>query len=258
MPTNALKPQATSRSTESRPFPVEIKGSVETYKNANVNRGRGRPAGSKNKAKSFMPKELAVELLGIMQESLPPEHYEYLRAVVRDGKAVSTEKEVDIMLLMLGRNLLPALLDEMKPKKRDLPPELLAELGEADAPSRVEFRKDVTERLKAWTSLANLKHNIDKSKNDDQSDASEKPIVKIFTRSGLGRDSIAVLIGQLPDSMGGNANGTGREIDQARTVSDQLPERPLLLSYSEQEPSGRTINIDSDRDDTLGVYEEEL
>jgi hypothetical protein len=56
-----------------------------------ASRGRGRPKGSTNKPKGLISKELASTILLEMKEMLPPEHFEYMRSVIRDGKAISVE-----------------------------------------------------------------------------------------------------------------------------------------------------------------------
>src|SRR3712207_1961105 len=100
----------------------------------------GRPKGSKNKPKGILPPEVANEMLLKMKSMLPEEHFEYMKSVIRDGKAVSLRHEVDALLLILSRNLLPALVSESGPLQDEAP----------------ELRRDVTERLKAITSLMNL------------------------------------------------------------------------------------------------------
>ena len=191
-----------------------------------VSRGKGgRPAGSKNKPKGLLPPELAEQILLTMQDQLPPEHFEYMRSVIRDGKAISTSKELDALILLLSRNLYPALIAETFKTVSD----------EEEDPDGTkvkvpEFRKDVTERLKVLNGLLNLRHQIDKRADDDNGE--QKPLLKIWADRGIsGR--LAVLIGDQPGGVAGDADRVGRGADPARTVSDQVPERPLEL------PSGK-------------------
>lgn len=219
-------------------------------------RKRGRPPGAKNKAKSILPAEIASEVLVAMKETLPPEQYEYVKGVIRDGKAISTEREVEIMMLMLARTLLPAMVAETRPPVNDLPPEIAAEIGAG--PAIPEFRKDVTERIKAFTALANLKLNIEKGRRSDEPDNSKKPILEIFARSGLDAGRIGILIGAIPDPVGAGYRAVGKQADSPRAISDQVPERPLLLPDSQQIEANGDVNGSSSRDDPFRLREEQL
>jgi hypothetical protein len=207
-------------------------------------RQRGRPKGSRNKSKALIPTELASQLLLEMKDVLPPDHYEYIRKVIREGAAVSVQREVQIMLLLLGRNLLPAILEETR-RKDD-------ETGEEDP----YFRKDVTERLKVWNSLASILHQLEK--NEPESDTREKPIAEIFARSGVDRQRIEVLVSHERSDMGRDPNGVRGAEAEAGTVSDQLPERPLDIQDSEQGATIRVLDDYRSRDDTRSVREAQL
>lgn len=179
----------------------------------------GRPKGSTNKPKSLVPKELANELLLLMKDQLPPEHFAYMKGVINEGKAISTKQELDTMLLLLGRNLYPFLIEETKPK-----------LDEDGNPVPPEFRKDVTERLKVWKSLLDTRAGIEK--NEKPEEEGETPVLKLWaSRSMEGR--VAVLVnGAAPDgpesvngghplpalppgSPAGDDDGAGRGTDEA-------------------------------------------
>jgi hypothetical protein len=129
-----------------------------------------------------------------MRDQLPKEHFEYVKGVVKDGKAVSTKNELQTLILLLSRNLWGALIDEMRPpaapENFDEAIDLVKETGELK-PKQV-FRKDVTERLKVLTSLLNLLHQIEK-KEDDEKDQGEDPLVKIWAARGM-EGRVAVLI----------------------------------------------------------------
>jgi hypothetical protein len=160
-------------------------------------RGRGRPVGSKTRAKSLVPAELAKEMLLQFKGVIPDEHYEYLRGVVQQGKAVSTERELDILILLLGRNLHPALIGETKGEDEV---QFDEETGEVTGTTKkVVFRKDVTERLKVLNSLLSLRHQVEKAK--EQKDDGEQPLLKIVaTRDLLDGGRLGVLIGGVQET----------------------------------------------------------
>jgi hypothetical protein len=173
-------------------------------------RGRGRPVGAKNKSKSLVPVELADELLIKMQGMLPPEHYEYLKAVVKRGDTVSTEKELDILILLLGRNLHPALIEETGNTTSDP--------DDPDAPGTTVFRRDVTERLKVLNSLLTLRHQVEKNKDDGKGGTA--PLLTIVAdRNLLDGGRMGILLGGVPGPMVGDSDGVGRPAIPPRAVS---------------------------------------
>lgn len=178
-------------------------------------RGRGRPAGSKNKSKSLVPTELAEQMLVQFQGTIPPEHFEYLKKVVKGGDVVSTEKELDILILLLGRNLHPALIAEMGGEE-----ELTTdpETGEITSQRKVVFRRDVTERLKVLNSLLSLRHQVEKGK-DDGKDGNAPLLTIVADRNILDGGRLGILVGGVPGPVVGDADGTGRQAIPARTVS---------------------------------------
>lgn len=202
-------------------------------------RARGRPKGSKNKPKSLLPKELASEILLKMKDTLPPDDFEYMTKVIKEGKAVAVKREVQIMFALLGRNLMPFLLQEWS--------------GDEEA----YLRKDVTERLKVWNSLASILHNIEKN-DEDQSNPRAQPILTVFERAGVDPSRLRILIGVESSGMGGNPDGNGRLQIDSGTLPDQLLERPLDIQDSEQVETVRVLAADFNRNDPLSVYEEEL
>ena len=224
--------------------PSEGQGRTEAIeqKATETKRARGRPKGAKNKPKSLLPKELASEILLKMKDTLPPDDYDYMAKVIREGKAIAVKREVQIMFALLGRNLLPFLLQESNSKSEDEPAYL---------------RKDVTERLKVWNSLANILHNIEKN-DEAESNPRAQPILTIFERAGVDPNRLRILIGVESSGMGGSPDGNGRREIESGTIPDQLPERPLDVPNSEQEPPIRVFAADFNRDDPLSVYEEEL
>lgn len=183
-------------------------------------RGRGRPPGAKNKSKSLVPTELASEMLLAFEGQIPAEHFSYLKSVVKGGGVVSTEKELDILIVLLGRNLHPALIGEMGGEEEVTVDE---ETGEISTTRKVVFRRDVTERLKVLNSLLSLRHQVEKAK-DDGKDGSAPLLTIVADRNLLDSGRLGVLVGRVSGPMVGDADGVGRPALPARTVSGALPQ----------------------------------
>lgn len=158
-------------------------------------RRRGRPVGSRNKSKSLVPTELAEQMLIRFEGQIPAEHFDYLRKVIKGGGAISTERELDILILLLGRNLHPALVEELKGESEvEIDPDTGEVMGMTN---KVVFRKDVTERLKVLNSLLGLRHQVEKSK--DGGISAEQPLLKIVAdRSLMSGGRLGILIGGVP------------------------------------------------------------
>lgn len=222
-----------------QPASVQAKG--ESNK---VRRGRGRPPGSKNKPKGLIPKELAGTILLEMKDTLPPEHFEYIRSVIRDGKSISVERELDTMILLLGRNLYPALIMEGKGESTESSGEDFFDDEDSEAaPPKQEpdlkmpvFRKDVTERLKVWSSLLAQKDKIERAKSDN---GKGNQILTIAAGRGIDPGRIRLLVGVESGSMAGNADEAGQPTDSAGTISGEVPERLELLPVGEQDEADR-------------------
>lgn len=191
-------------------------GAVSRTRNlSGEKRGRGRPAGSKNKSKSLVPTELANQMLLSFEGQIPPEHFEYLKRVVKGGDVVSTEKELDILIVLLGRNLHPALIGEMAGEEQVTVDE---ETGEISTERKVVFRRDVTERLKVLNSLLSLRHQVEKNKDDGKD--GEQPLLKIVAdRNLLEGGRLGILVGGVSGPVAGNTDGVGRSAIPPRTVS---------------------------------------
>lgn len=164
-------------------------GPVGRGKSAEVAEARkgGRPKGSKNRSKSLIPTELADKILVTMEGNLPSEHLDYMRDVVKRGGAVATKRELDILILLLNRNLWPALVSEPNTKNDDGEP---------------VFRKDVTERLKVLNSLLSLRNQIEKGEEKANDDGNQ-PLLQIFGSRDIA-SRIGVLI-QNPERNEGRA-----------------------------------------------------
>lgn len=210
----------------------------------------GRPKGSKNKPKGLIPTELANAMLLQMEGMLPPEHFEYVKSVVRDGKAISTKTEIDTLILVLSRNLLPALVMEQQVEAEEEDVDDFFDDG--DKPAKTEkklkmpvFRKDVTERLKVLQGLLSLRNQVEKRDSDSKDE--QKPILTVLARSGLDSERLRILVGVESGSVAGNDNGTGQQSDPPRTVSDQIPERSVILPSGEQGSTDRILDGDRGR-----------
>lgn len=203
-------------------------------------RGRGRPTGSKNKPKGLIPLPMAEDLIRSLQPMLPPGQLTYLRDVVKNGAAIDTKRELDTLILLLNRNIWPALIAEGLPQDADIEDETIEELegqphGGALKRQREQpvFRKDVTERLKVLNSLLSLRAQLDKREAEaDNND--EQPILRIFADRSIS-DRVGVLVGYQPGGVSGNPDGTEREPIRVGAVPNPAPERPLALPSGEQE-----------------------
>ena len=243
MPESANQQNAPHRSTEGV---VEGRPTLPSrHTDSGARRARGRPPGSKNKAKGLLPKELASSILLGMKDMLPPDHYEYMRSVIREGKAISVERELDTMILLLGRNLYPALVLEGKGEEPQSSGENFfdddGEEQEQQQPTKSGltmpvFRKDVTERLKVWSALLAQKEKIERANKDE---GSGRQILTIAAGRGIDPERIRLLVGVESGAMVGNSDQAEQPANKARTVSSEIPERPELLPPSEQDEADR-------------------
>lgn len=204
---------------------------------------RGRPIGSKNRAKTGLGRELATKLMDHMQNQLSPEQFEYLKGVVRDGKPMETKQEIDTLITLLTRNLYPAIIQEMMPEDE-------GGLGGM-------YRKDVTDRLKLVRELLTLRHAHDKTESQDDGNSNET-ILTITAKRSLDLGRLGILVGTRTDSVGGSDNGTGRSADNIRALPDTLSERQEPVSASEQGSPDRVLDSVEYRDITRGDDEAEV
>lgn len=217
---------------------------------------RGRPPGSPNRPKSLLPANVADQILLQMKDMLPREHFDYMKGVIKDGKAISTKTELDALILLLSRNLYPALvMEQVTVEEGDKGDDFFKE-DEDDGRSTAEqvvdkklkmpvFRKDVTERLKVLQGLLSLRNQVEKRDADDATDGKEQ-VLRIVAGRGIDTDRLRVLVGIESGSVAGNSDGVGRP-DQARTVSDQVPERQELLPSSVEGEADWVLDGDSGR-----------
>ena len=208
----------------------------------------GRPKGAKNKPKGLVPTELANEMLIQMKSMLPPEQWEYMRSVIRDGKAISTKTELDTLILLLSRNLYPALvMEQMTATEEESVDDFF---DDEDEPAKAKepkikmpvFRKDVTERLKVLQGLLSLRNQVEK--RDSDATVEDNPILKILAGRGIDPGRLRVLVGVESGTLVGDVDGTGQQANQVGAVPDQIPERSVVLPAGEQEPSDRVLDGD--------------
>jgi hypothetical protein len=211
-------------------------------------RGPGRPKGSVNKPKSLIPAEIADEMLLKMRGMLPPEHFEYMKSVIRDGKAISTKNELDVLVLLLARNLYPALIMEQFTTEESNDVDDFFNDGGAEPKNEEKklkmpvFRKDVTERLKVLQGLLSLRNQVEK--RDSDSTDEDKPLLKIVGGRGFDASRVRLLVGLERTALAGNPDGTGFETYDLGALPDQVSERSIVLSPSEQVPADRVLDGD--------------
>ncbi len=210
-------------------------------------RGRGRPKGSPNKPKGLMPKEVMDDLIPQLREMLPPEKFEYLKGVIKEGKPVSTRAEMEILILLVSRNLYPALLLESSTSEKTVKP--VNEFFEDDATEAAEeaiaepkeksiyFRKDVTERLKVLQGLLTSYEKIERA--DEDKDSGSDTILKLTIKRGFDTDRILKLVGGGTGPVVGDADGVEGQPYDAGNLSDQVVEGSFLLPGGEQSEADR-------------------
>src|SRR5918993_1008065 len=93
------------REVADRPTERMNRDIASTYKAGETKRQRGRPKGAKNKPKSLIPKEMADAILLKMQPLLTEKQFAYYSGVIRDGKSIALEEELDILILLLTRQV---------------------------------------------------------------------------------------------------------------------------------------------------------
>lgn len=242
MPESRNEQLAPHRSTEGQVAGRPALPSQHT--DSGARRARGRPKGSKNKNKGLIPKEVATQILLEMKDTLPPEHFDYMRKVIREGGKLDVERELDVMILLLGRNLYPALVLEGKGQTPESSGEDFFddEDSEEAVPKKETglkmpvFRKDVTERLKVWSALLAQKEKIERAKSNE---GSGRQILTIAAGRDIDPGRIRLLVGVESSPLVGNTNETKQLTDQAGTVSGEILERPELLPAGEQDETDR-------------------
>lgn len=225
--TDVPKQTTDAPQAERRPTEGSREGAVARGKGPETAaRRRGRPAGSKNKPKSLIPAEIAHQLLDLMKERLPGEHYEYMKGVIVKGEAISTEREVDMLITLVRGSLMPYLAMEALPVPI-LDDEGEPVLDEESGEPRMHFpgiNRDVTDRLKLLNSLIGLKDTIEKRKADPDDDK-EHVLLKVVASKQLDAGRLALLAGFQPGGLAGDADGTRRLDAGPRTVSGEVAER---------------------------------
>jgi len=237
---------AVSRETEGH-RPDE--GEMRHWKSTQTVKSRGRPAGSKNKSKSIVPAEVANEILDKLKPVLPEEHYDYMRGVISRGKKIDIERELDVIILLLNRQLIPALIAESEGKAEDADPEISS--GSIKMPA---FSKAVSERLKVVQSFMDMKLRMERHK-DESKQEKQQPILTIFAQRGIDIQRLGVIASSVPGDMGGGADDIVGPADRARTVSDTIPERQLVESSGSESSTDWILDGVVNRDDSRSLHE---
>lgn len=238
------------RSTEGR-----NRDAASVIKATETKRQRGRPKGSKNKVRSLIPKEMQEAMLAKLLPAVVdnPEHARYLKGVISEGKPIEVVRELDTLILLLSRQMVPALLAETEGEQ--LPEGI--EDPEPDNPIKMpELRKDVTERLKVLLSMIEVKMRHERA-NDDTSN-NTNPVAAIFLNRGLAGDRLRIAFEHQSGDLGRSVDDTEWEADSTREVPMAVSERPLSLPGRGEGSPDRVVNHNLDRDGSSGVYEVEI
>lgn len=226
---------------------------ASTYKAAETKRQRGRPKGARNKAKSLIPTEMANAILLKMQPLLTEAQFEYYKGVIRDGKSIALEQELDILILLLTRQVVPALIVETEGEQ-------LPEGIEDPNPSAIkmpELKKEVAERLKVLQGFMDMKFKNERAR-DEGADQNKKPIIEIFARRGLAGDRLRIAFEHQSGGVGGSADESEPDADVIGEIPVALSERPISLPGLGEGSADRDVNNDFDRDGTRSVHEVEI
>lgn len=258
MPSRNIQ-NAAVRSTEGQVAGRKLSPAQATRGESNqAPRRRGRPVGSQNKPKGLLPKELASAVLLEMKGSLPEEHFEYMKGVIKEGKSISTKTELDTLILLLSRNLIPALVLEGKVDTEEErksgseffdddddgdPTESQAEKAVNKALKMPLFRKDVTERLKVVQGLLSLRNQVEK--REAESGNKNEPVIRIVAGRGIDAERLRILVGVERTPVDRNPDGNGQSADEAGTISGTVLERSELLPTGEQGSPDRVLDGDS-------------
>lgn len=205
-------------------------GEMRIHKSSETARSRGRPTGSKNKSKSIVPKEVANEILDKLKPVLPQEHYDYMRGVIAQGKKVNIERELDVIIMLLNRQLIPAIIVETDGEAMDIDPEIAEELKLNQSSSTLKmpaFSKSVSERLKVVQSFMDMKLRLERQKDENKQER-EQPILTVFAKRGLDIDRLGIIASAVPSGVGGGADNVKWTTDTARAVSDTVPQRQVI------------------------------
>jgi hypothetical protein len=255
MPEGKLTPNQRLTQTPSRDTEGRHHTPKHDYKAAETQgqRSRGRPKGSRNQPKALIPKEHANEILGLMKDMLPPEHFAEMRDAIRKGKNISTIHEAKILMKLMGPPVWMRLAREGTTPEEvvaDMDDDLVQEIGASPKPKVQPFDKDLTERIKVLMGLIQL---VDRMEKDDEgTNNSAQPIIEIFAGRGISGARFTDLTGRQRSLVGGNTDGTGGETITIRALPDTIPQRSIDVQDSEQVETVGIFNDDIVGDDTRG------
>jgi len=225
-----------------------------SVKSTETRRARGRPKGSKTIARGILQKHVAEDLLLTIRPLLPQAEYDEIRLAIKNGKTISTLREVKIMMALMAPPIWKRLVEEARPNQT-VDPELGEEIGLE--PQQAEMARDLNERVKVWKDLAVLASNLEKTL-DEGTDTKPEPLWEIFKRKGLDAERFTITGSIGPGIMGRDSGGPGGSSDTIRTVSDQLPEGPIDTEDSEEIETVGVLDTDRHRDDARSDNEAQL
>jgi hypothetical protein len=185
-------------------------------------RGRGRPPGARNKLKTITPSKLK-EFQERLGEYIPPEDLGYFIEVLKGERKSELFRDLDILLAMEFKALLPQLAAEIDTR---------------------ELSREATQRSSTIKELLALKLQLEKAGRADEGPDATSLIQRIISdRSSSGDEGrLAALLGirvipsdpQPPGLLSGILHNNQGEADSSGTISDQLPERLVDVAVGGQ------------------------
>lgn len=245
----ATRNLAVSRTTEGH-RPDE--GAMRHYKSSQTVKSRGRPLGSKNKDKGIVPREVANEILEKLKPVLPEEHYDYMRGVISKGKKIDIERELDVIIMLLNRQLIPAIIAEAEGGDEHVGPGIGGNVIRMP-----EFNKAVSERLKVVQSFMEMKLRLERHKDESKQDK-DQPILTVFARRGIDINRLGIIASAVPGSMGGSTDHPERRGDGPRAVSDTVSQRQLDEQSSSESATDWIFDGVVNRDDSRSLHAVQL
>lgn len=163
----------------------------------------GRPRGRRNLKPSMQ------KFLDSVEGVVGPEDREYLTKVLGGTEKPILERDIDIFLSVQLKALLPVLAQEVEEGR---------------------LSKEASQRSSVVKELLTLRFQMEKAKGNDEQQNPTTYIQQIFISRGIDPGRLALLAGDKPVSVSGNADAYEAEADEAGNISGQFPQRPLALS----------------------------
>lgn len=193
-------------------------------------RTRGRPLGAKNKPKGTALAIVLNDLRSKIGSVVTPEDMDYLVKTLEGSEKSELPKDMDIVLGMALKALLPILADEIK-------------IG--------ALTREGTQRLATVKELLALRFQMEKREKGDDKPNAVTFITNVFQQRGLGDARFAELFGpgggdQLPPKvvtglLPRSADGDDAEADEVGAVPDRVSERPVEVQSSREVTTDRLL-----------------